>query len=490
VEVKVVIDDVLQLDATDQAAAIAARDVTAGELVDAASRRMQECNTELNAVIHLRLDQARVEAQQASSGVFAGVPFLIKDLIAHSAGAPFHEGIAGIKALGFRETTNTTLVDRFRAAGLIDVGRTNTSELGLLPTTEPVSYGPTRNPWDMERSPLGSGGGSAAAVAAGIVAMAHTNDGGGSIRLPASACGLVGLKPSRGRVSLGPDFGDVISGTVAEFAVTRSVRDTAALLDAIATTSFDGEPYAAPYAGRSFREAAYRAAATSDPLKLRVGIMTTSPGDRLPVHPDCATGATVAGKLLEQLGCQVDIAHPAALDEEDWERRAPTIMPFAFAAFGLDWWERRTGHRLTAEDVEPWTWLCAERGRSTTAPRYLAAVEWIQAWSRRVSQWWTDGFDLLVTPTVPEPPPLLGGFGQDDGGRRAGARSAELVAYTYPFNMTGQPAISLPLHWSDAGLPIGVQLVAPLGREDLLLSVAARLEVATPWAQRRAPRAS
>ena len=482
------IEDVLELDAMGQAAAIAGREVTAEELVEAAIRRVEECNPDLNAVIHDRFDSARAEARTPSSGVFAGVPFLIKDLIAHSAGDPFHEGVAGIRALGFRETTNTALVNDFRAAGLIDVGRTNTSELGLLPTTEPVSYGPTRNPWDVERSPLGSGGGSAAAVAARAVAMAHSNDGGGSIRLPASACGLVGLKPSRGRVSLGPDFGDVVNGTVVEFAVTRSVRDTAALLDAVATTDFVGEPYAPPHAGRAYSNVVSTAAATSDPLTLRVGVMTASPGNRLPVHPDCSAAATLVGRVLEQLGCEVDTSYPPALDEEELGQRGATIMPFAFAAFGLDWWERRTGHRLTGDEVEPWTWTCAERGRSTTAPRYLAAVEWIQSWSRRVARWWADGRDLLITPTLPEPPPLLGGFPQNNGGVGAGIRSAEIVSYTYPFNMTGQPAISLPLHWNDAGLPIGVQLVAPLGREDVLLRVAARLEIAMPWSERRAPR--
>ena len=160
-------------------------------------------------------------------------------------------------------------------------------------------------------------------------------------------------------------------------------------------------------------------------------------------------------------------------------------MPFAAAAFMLDWWERRTGHRLTADEVEPWTWTCAAAGRATTAPQYLAAVEWVQAWSRRLAQWWTDGFDLLLTPTVPEPPPMLGSFPQGDDGRGAGIRSSQIVAFTYPFNMSGQPAISLPLHANEEGLPIGVQLVAPLGHEDVLLRVATRLELAAPWSHRR-----
>ena len=264
------IEDVLDLDGTGQAAAIAAREVTAAELVDATLRRLEERNPALNAVIHDRFDRARAEAEAPTPGPLAGVPFLIKDLIAHSAGDPFHEGVSAIAALDFRETTNTRLVDRFRSAGLIDLGRTNTSELGLLPTTEPLSYGPTHNPWALERTPLGSGGGSAAAVAAGIVAMAHSNDGGGSIRLPASVCGLVGLKPSRGRVSLGPDFGDIVNGAIAEFAVTRSVRDTAALLDAVATTDFGGS----------------RTACRSPPCRT-----VTSAGGPRPPRPRCSCGS-------------------------------------------------------------------------------------------------------------------------------------------------------------------------------------------------------
>jgi amidase len=480
------VDELLDLDATDQARAVASGDVTGAELVDASIRRLQAWNPTLNAVIHDRCDLALEEAAAATPGPFSGVPFVLKDLVAHSAGDPFHESLAGIRALNFTETSDTGLVARFRAAGLVLLGRTNTSELGLLPATEPVSYGSTRNPWALDRSPLGSSGGSAAAVAAGIVPVGHAVDGGGSNRLPASACGLVGLKPSRGRVSLGPDFGDLVSGTIAEFALTRSVRDSAALLDAVATRDFLGEPYASPHAGDSFGHAATRGTERTEPLGLRVGLMLSTPGDRSPVQPDCLDAVVAAGELLEDLGCRVQVDHPAALDE-DVLAHAATIMPFGFAAFGLDWWERRTGHRLTADDVEPWTWFCAERGRQTTAPQYLAAVEWTQGWSRRVAEWWVDGYDLLVTPTVPEPPPPLGEFDQSDGWHRAAVRSGEIVSFTYPFNLTGQPAISLPLHHGSDGLPIGVQLIAPPGQERLLLFAAARLEAANPWSHRRPP---
>jgi amidase len=243
-------DELLGMDATGQADLVSRGEITRIELVEAAVARLAAVNPMLNAVIHPSVDRARRSAAgHLPEGPFTGVPFLVKDLIAHAAGEPFHEGIRALAESGFREDTDTELVQTFAAAGLVSIGRTNTSELGLLPTTEPLSYGSSRNPWDLSRSPLGSGGGSAAAVAAGIVPLAHSNDGGGSIRLPASACGLIGLKPTRGRVSLGPSFGDLISGTISEFAITRSVRDTAALLAAVSGTQV-GEPYAPPRAAR------------------------------------------------------------------------------------------------------------------------------------------------------------------------------------------------------------------------------------------------
>jgi amidase len=479
-------DDLVFMDASAQADAVKRGHVSPAELVEAAIGRAEGVNPKLNAIIHQRFERARDQAKAPGmvDRPLGGVPFLIKDLIAHSAGDPFHEGIRRLASMGFRETTDTELVRRFRAAGLVDIGRTNTSELGLLPTTEPEAYGPTRNPWDPGRSPLGSGGGSAAAVAAGIVPLAHSNDGGGSIRMPASACGLIGLKPSRARVSLGPEFGDAASGAVAEFVVTRSVRDTAVVLDAVASTGWGGEPYVAPQPVVSYAEA------IRTPRRLRVGLMVTSPAGRVEVHPVCAEAVGLSGRALEHLGHHVDTAHPAALDEQDFAVHAPTLLPFGLTAFTLDWWERRTGIRLGPDDLEAWTWTCAEMGRATNAGQYLSAVEWVQAWARRLAAWWSDGFDLLVTPTVAEPPPLLGTFAPDPQNPFApGLRSAEISAFTYPFNMSGQPAVSLPLYRDEDGLPIGVQLVAALGREDLLLATAAQLEAVLPWTDRR-PRIS
>src|SRR3989440_1247169 len=244
-------------DATALAGLIRAGEVRPLELVDAAIARIETLDPQLNSVIHRRFERARAEAAalgpgpDADAGPFAGVPFLIKDITCHQAGEPFHEGMRFLRDRQWRADSDSYLAARFRAAGLITVGRTNVPELGIVPTTEPVAYGPTRNPWDRSRSSGGSSGGSAAAVAAGLVPAAHANDGGGSIRIPASACGLVGLKPSRGRISFGPDFGEAAGGLVTDGVLTRSVRDTAAILDAIAGP-MPGDPYAAPSPVRPF----------------------------------------------------------------------------------------------------------------------------------------------------------------------------------------------------------------------------------------------
>ena len=475
------VDDLAVMDATAQADAVRRGDVSARELVDRSIAGLEELNPVLNAVIHERFERARGEAAAGfdTDAPFAGVPFVVKDLIAHSAGDPFHEGIATLADERFVEESDTDLVSRFRAAGLITIGRSNTAELGLLPTTEPSSYGPSRNPWDLERTPLGSSGGSAAAVAAGIVALAHANDGGGSIRGPASACGLVGLKPTRGRVSLGPEFGDLASGIVAEFAVTRSVRDAANLLDALVALPSSGEPYVAPPPATTF------AAACHTSGRLRIGMMSHMPSTHEVVHEQCVDAVLATARLLEDLGHDVVESHPAAIDEADFARHAARIMPFAFAAFCLDWWERRIGRQFGPDDVEPFTWFCAERGRRLNAGQYLSAVEWIQAWGRRMASWWSTGFDLLLTPTVPTPPPALGTMIDPEDPRITGQRAAPIVSFMLPFNMTGQPAISLPLHWSTDGLPIGTQLVAATGREDIVLMAASQLEKAAPWSHHR-----
>lgn len=473
--------DLAWLDATAQAELVRSGQVSPTELVAAAISRIEACNPQLNAVIHERFEQARTEAAgELPGGPFRGVPLVVKDLACETAGDPIHEGMALLKRLGQTAEADTELAVRFRRAGFVIVGRTNCPELGILPTTEPQAYGPTRNPWDTSRSTGGSSGGSAAAVASGMVPIGHANDGGGSIRIPASECGLVGLKPSRARVPLGPHYGDVMGGLVAELAVTRSVRDAAAVLDAVHGPS-TGDPYAAPPPTRPYREEVGFA-----PGALKVGVLTRSPsGD---VDPECVRAAEAAGQLLESLGHHVEPSAPSAFEDPAYTEHFLNTWA-AGAAWDLDYWSGRTGQPIGPDDTEPLTWALAELGRAVTAPAWLSARAWLQRNSRQALAWWDDdGFDLLLTPTIAEPPPPLGSFDSSPENPLLGlVHAATLVPFTAPINVTGQPAISLPLHQSAAGLPIGVQLAAAAGREDVLLRVAAQLEQALPWADRRPP---
>src|SRR5436309_6939234 len=299
-------------DATGLAALVRAGEVTPAELVEAAIARIEAVDPQLNAVIHPRFERAREEAARLRAGraagaPFAGVPFLVKDVTCHQAGEPFHEGMRFLRDRQWRAAGDTHLATRFRAAGLITVGRTNTPELGIVPTTEPVAYGATRNPWDRARSPGGSSGGSAAAVAAGLVPVAHGNDGTGSLRIPASACGLVGLKPSRGRTSLGPARSPGLLGNIVEHVLTRTVRDTAAILDAV-SGSLPGDLFVAPPPHRPYHEEV-----GVDPGRLRVGLLVHVPFLELPVAPECVAAVHDTGHLLASLGHDVEESFPAAL---------------------------------------------------------------------------------------------------------------------------------------------------------------------------------
>src|SRR3954447_5705891 len=292
------------MDATGQAQLIRDGEASPTELVDAALERIERLNPELNAVIHPQFEKARAAAAgELPDGPFRGVPFLLKDFAVYQEGEPVNEGMRFLKDLDYRADHDMWLTQKFREAGFVVLGRTNTPELGILPTTEPHAWGPTRNPWDTERSPGGSSGGSAAAVASGMVSAAHANDGGGSIRIPAAHCGLVGLKPSRGRVSLAPDFGDVMGGLVSELAVVRTVRDAAGILDAVHGPA-PGEPYFAPAPARPY--ALEVGEIGSHPPRLKIGLMTTPPGGQLETHADCVAGAEAAAQLLESLGHDVE----------------------------------------------------------------------------------------------------------------------------------------------------------------------------------------
>lgn len=475
-------DDVTWLDATAQAALVRNGEVTPSELVEAALTRIDALNSTLNAVIHDGSEKARAAATDPAlpDGPFRGVPFLLKDAVAHSAGDPYHCGMQVLKDVAWTEPSDTWLVERFRAAGFVICGKTNLPELASSVTTEPRAYGATHNPWDLDRSPGGSSGGAAAAVASGMVAVAHGNDMGGSIRFPSSACGLVGLKPTRARSTLGPDFGEYWAMTTHEHVLTRSVRDTAGVLDAIAGPGV-GDPYTAPPPARPFADEV-----GADPGRLRVGYRTDASGSRDESHPDCVAAVVAAATLLESLGHSVEPVELPALDDPRFAAGVGTAFP-VFIARELDRWSERLGRSIAPNELEPWNQMMAEVGATVSAPAYVGALEQLQAYARGLASWWAGGFDLLLTPTLTQPPVPLGFVGPDVDPTEAFTRLSGLTSFSMPFNVTGQPAISLPLSWNDDGLPIGVQLVAAFGRDDLLLRVASQLEAALPWADRRPP---
>ena len=462
-------------DAVAQAGLVRDGAVSPSELVQAAVDRIEELDGAVNAVVHRRFEAARREAASGVPvGPFQGVPLLVKDAVCHTAGDPYHVGMRLLAERGWVEPHDTELAARFRRAGFVIVGRTNTPELATAYTTEPVVDGPTRNPWDLSRSAGGSSGGSAAAVAAGMVAVAHGNDMGGSIRVPASCCGVVGLKPTRARTSLGPDFGEYWAMLTHEGVLTRTVRDTAAVLDAVAGAAV-GDPYTAPPPTRPFVASLER-----DPPPLRVGFLTTVPVEGRAADPDCVLAVHRTARLLEEGGHHVEEAAPGALEEPEVGAHFAAVFT-ASVARDLDRWAARLGVRIGPDDVEPRNWMLAEHGWSVSGVALLAAVEHLQAHSRRVASWWSDGFDLLVTPTLPTVPPRLGRLPLEPDL----AAVADLGQFTAPFNVTGQPAVSLPVHATAEGLPVGVQLVAAYGREDLLVAVSAQLERAVSWSTRR-----
>jgi amidase len=471
-------DEIAWLDATAQAALVRTGQISPAELVDAAITRIEKLNPDVNAVIHTRFDRAREEAGAADlpEGPFRGVPFLIKDLAAPSSGDPQHNGMRVLRDHGFIAGFDNYLVSRYRRAGFVFVGRTNTPELGLIPTTEPVSHGATHNPWNVDHSPGGSSGGSAAAVASGMTAVAHASDGGGSIRIPASMCGLVGLKVSRGRITMGPDRDETQLGIA--HVVSRSVRDSAALLD-VTHGPGPGDLVVAPPPARPYVEEL-----GADAGRLRVGLLADNPSGEL--HPACATAVRNAAARLESLGHHVEESHPPVLDDPEENGRRFIARWSTGAALNLKVIGQVVGRELTADDVEPATWLMAEMANSVRGVDLAEALAASSTFTRAIGNWWDEGWDLLLTPTLGGPPPRLGEISAAVEPMVAMQRISTLVPYTTHFNVTGQPAISLPLHWHN-GLPIGVQLVAGYGREDVLLRVASQLEAAQPWADRRPP---
>ena len=448
------------------------------ELLQDAIARANELNPHLNAIIHRLDEQAHAKAQKMSNqkapeeATLWGVPFLTKDLTVMTEGDPYHAGNVALRDADYRAEHTTHLATMFDHLGLINFGRTNTPEFGGTVTTEPVSHGACKNPWNLEHSTGGSSGGSAAAVAAGIVPIAHANDGGGSIRIPASECGLVGLKPSRGRVSFGPKIGESWAGAAIDGVVTRTLRDTARVLDGV-SKPWPGDPYWAPPPKLSFEEAL-----STPPGQLKIGFVTDSSWG--PIHSDCIDAVQKTALLLEDLGHMVEDSRPGPLFDDDLFHHFRIVMA-ANEAFSVSKLGEAIGKSFGVGDMEGDTRALVERGRTYAATDYLASVEWFHSYSRRMADWWSK-FDLLLTPVIAQPPPKLGELRDPKLGTQ---RLRELLLFTVQFNVTGQPAISLPMHISSNGLPIGVQLVAAMHGESSLLQLGRQLEAASNWHDRK-----
>ncbi|WP_018558287.1 MULTISPECIES: amidase family protein [unclassified Streptomyces] len=449
---------------------IRSREVGAGEVEAVARRALEAAGAELNSLTLPLFDPAPAYRE---GGPFGGVPFVVKD------GGPFLRGVPftlGSRALrGAVADADHDLMARFREAGLVALGQSTAPEFGLSFATEPVRYGPTRSPWDPARGVGGSSGGSAALVAAGAVPLAHANDAGGSIRIPASCCGLVGLKPSRGRTPCGPLAGEAAFGLQVEFAVTRTVRDTAALLDAVSGPSYgDKYPLPAP-------PVPYARVVRTDPGRLRIAV-TTAAWTGTPVDAQVAAVTVDAGKVLEWIGHHVTEDAPR-LDADD------LVEATALGAFASGGALLRAAPRMDRSLLEAVSRAVLAETEACTALKLMAAMDAQHRVTRAVGRFFA-GYDLLVTPTLGALPAPHGTLDHDDPRHTVRSWLRELFAYgpfTAAFNVSGHPAVSLPLGQSREGLPVGVQLVAAQGREDLLLGVAAQLEQAVPWRDRRPP---
>ena len=487
-------DEYLQHDATALARRVQAGDLKADELVEIALARIEAFNPRLNAVVRLMTDDARRSAANPLSGPFTGVPFLAKDLGSMYAGHP--------TSSGSRYLANTVvdwdseLVSRVKSTGLSVVGKTNTPEWGLLPVTESALFGPCRNPWDRDLSPGGSSGGAGAAVAAGIVPMAGGGDGGGSIRIPASCCGLFGLKPTRGRTPTGPNRGQLWRGATIEHVLTRSVRDSAAMLDAT-----EG-----PDVGATFEIApptrAYTEEVGAPAGRLKVA-WTTTPCVPTDVHPDCIAAVEDAARLLDKLGHDV-VEDDVPINGQEFSQNFLTVVAGELGADLRDA-ERFVGRPPGRGDLEPSTRALGLISEALSAQEFAGALRGLELLGRQVGNFFED-YDIILTPTLSKPPPSIGTIGSTaaeqaqlhflglfGSGRlmkaaglieKAAQSALDFIPWTPIYNVTGHPAMSVPLFWNSAGLPVGVHFVGRFGREDVLFRLAAQLEEARPWFDR------
>jgi len=467
--------EIAELDATAQAQLVRDGLATPLELVDAAIDMIQRRDPQIGALVYERFDRARSEAQgELPDGPFRGVPMLLKDGVQHSRGDRYQHGLRALAEQPWYSPDDTTLVRRYREAGFVIVARSKVPELTSSATTEPVAHGPVHNPWALDHSTGGSSGGSSAAVAARMVPVAHANDMGGSIRIPASCCGLVGLKPSRDRTSPGPDRGEYWGPLTHEHVVARTVRDSAAVLDATAGPT-PGDLHRAPPPARPWLDEV-----GADVAPLRVGLIVDST-DGEPVDPECVEAATRTAEVLESAGHHVEPAPAGPLTDSAGMAAFSAVVAASLAGDALRW-ERVLGRPL--DDLEPQNAEIVATGRSLSATDLVAAVDELARYSRRVTRSY-EHFDVLVTPTLATKPPRLGTLAPLSPAAERLAVGRLMSMFTRPFNVTGQPAVTVPVHWSADGLPIGAQLVAAVAREDLLIRLASLLETALPWSGRR-----
>jgi amidase len=491
-------NDFSSFDAVALGELVRRREVQPAELVEAAIERIERLNPRLNAVVATLYDQALAQARgPLPASPVSGVPMLLKDLLSAIAGVPFTSGSRLYRNLV--PDYDAELVQRYRRAGLLIVGKTSTPEFGLLPVTEPVLFGACRNPWDTRRTPGGSSGGAAAAVASGMVPVAHGGDGGGSIRIPASCCGVFGLKPSRGRNPVGPDASEHWLGLAVEHVLTRSVRDSAALVDVSAGPEVTS-PYWAPAHERPFLDEVGVA-----PGKLRIAV-SLKPQVSGKVHPDCESALWDAAALCRELGHEVEEASPE-IDPDRFAHAFFTVICSSVAA-GIERGAHAHGRRPARDEIEVATWLAGLLGAELSAGHAIAALQTLQDISRDTHRFF-QRYDVLLTPTLGSPPLRIGeleprgaealahrtivnlGLGSILKLKRVIQATVDRVFEFIPFtplaNATGQPSMSVPLFWNAAGLPIGTLFTGRLGDEATLFRLASQLEMARPWANRKPP---
>lgn len=472
-------DPLASFDATTQADLVRRGEVSVVELVEAAIRRIEQLNPHLPAVVSDRFAAALAEARRlpAGTGPLRGVPTLLQDVAI--AGEAYPLGSRLLALVPQPADADDALYERLRHAGMIMLGRTSMPELVDAPVTRSRLWGAARNPWDLARTPGGGSGGAAAAVASLMVPVAQGSDSHGGLRLPAAATGLVGLKPSRGRISAAPHSEAWVDVTACRGWLTRSVRDSAALLDICAGT-VRGDSIAAPRALGT-----YRALLSRSTGKLRIGIWQRVPGDLTPIDPEVTIALRVTAQLLHDLGHRVEEAAPRPWQTTDHFEIMADYAPLQ-VSLRLAQAERQLGRELTAAELEPAVYALYRRARETPAIEFARTLQRIHDYSRTTLAWWNDGFDMLVTPAIGRPAPLLDELTGTlaEGMRR---ERVQWMGFMGPASLTGQPAISLPVYWTPGRLPLGVQIVADMWREDLLLQLAAEIEKMHPWSQQLPP---